>query len=74
MGYIVSCPQPGCGAAAETKDRWVWLSTHGPGEHVKTWCANGHGFILVLDMLRTAGSWTAGRLGRPSTTTIPAGT
>ena len=30
MEHIVSCPQPGCGAAAEIKDRWVWLSTHGP--------------------------------------------
>jgi len=36
MEHIVSCPQPGCGVSAEIVDRWVWLSTHGPVEHVKT--------------------------------------
>ena len=41
MQHIIHCPQPGCAASAEIVDRWVWLSTHGSVEHVKTWCANG---------------------------------
>jgi hypothetical protein len=44
MEHIVSCPQAGCGAAAEIADRWVRLSTDGPVEQVKIWCVNGHGF------------------------------
>jgi hypothetical protein len=51
MEHIVSCPQPGCGASADIVDRWVWLSTNGPVEHVKTWCVNGHGFTPILDSL-----------------------
>jgi hypothetical protein len=53
MEHIVSCPQAGCGASAEIVDRWVWLSTDGPVEHVKTWCVNGHGFTPALDTLTT---------------------
>jgi hypothetical protein len=49
MEHIVSCPQAGCGASAEIVDRWVWLSTDGPVEHVKIWCVNGHGFTPALD-------------------------
>jgi hypothetical protein len=48
MEHIVSCPQAGCGAAAEIVDRWVWLSTDGPVEQVKIWCVNGHGFTPAL--------------------------
>jgi hypothetical protein len=48
MEHIVSCPQAGCGAAAEIADRWVWLSTDGPVEQVKIWCVNGHGFTPDL--------------------------
>jgi 1,6-anhydro-N-acetylmuramate kinase len=51
MQHIIHCPQPDCGASAQVVDRWVWLSTHGPVEHVKTWCTNGHGFTPTLDTL-----------------------
>jgi len=57
MESIVPCPQPRCGASAQIVDRWVWPSTNGPVEHVKTWCVNGHGFTPTLDSLaRTAPS------------------
>jgi hypothetical protein len=29
----------------------MWPSSDGPVEHVKTWCANGHCFTLILDTL-----------------------
>ena len=51
MTHVVDCPQPGCGAFAEVVDHWVWLSTDGPVEHVKTWCVNGHSFTPILDSL-----------------------
>jgi hypothetical protein len=51
MQHTISCPQPGCAAPAEIVDRWTWTSTDGPVEHVKTWCANGHGFTPPLDTL-----------------------
>jgi len=47
MQHIIHCPQPGCGAPAEIVDRWTWTSTNGPVEHVKTWCASGHGFTRL---------------------------
>ena len=57
MESIVPCPQPRCGASAQIVDCWVWPSTNGPVEHVKTWCVNGHGFTPTLDSLaRTAPS------------------
>ena len=51
MESIVPCPQPRCGASAQIVDCWVWPSTNGPVEHVKTWCVNGHGFTPPLDTL-----------------------
>ena len=51
MHHSISCPQPGCAAPAEIVDRWTWTSTDGPVEHVKTRCANGHGFTPPLDTL-----------------------
>jgi hypothetical protein len=51
MEHITYCPQPGCGASAQIVDRWVWPSTSGPVEHVKTWCVNGHWFTPSLDSL-----------------------
>ena len=42
MTEIVVCPEPGCDAAAEIVSRWVWPSTDGPVEHVKTSCVRGH--------------------------------
>jgi hypothetical protein len=53
MDHIISCPQPSCGLPAQIVDRWVWGSSDGPVEHVKTWCANGHWFTPTLDMLTT---------------------
>ena len=53
MQHIIYCPQPSCGLPAEIVDRWVWASTDGPVEHVRTWCANGHWFTPTLDTLTT---------------------
>ena len=51
MQHSIYCPQPDCGAPAQIVDRWTWTSTNGLVEHVKTWCANGHGFTPPLDTL-----------------------
>jgi hypothetical protein len=51
MQHIVSCPQRTCTLPAQIVDRWVWASSAGPVEHVKTWCANGHWFTPTLDTL-----------------------
>jgi hypothetical protein len=51
MQHTVRCPEPRCGAPAEVVDRWTWTSSHGPVEHVKTWCVNGHWFTPPLDAL-----------------------
>jgi hypothetical protein len=53
MQHIIHCPQPGCGVPAQIVDRWVWASSDGPVERVKTWCANRHWFTPTLDTLTT---------------------
>ena len=53
MQHTIDCPQAGCGVPARIVDRWVWASSNGPVEHVKTWCANGHWFTPTLDTLTT---------------------
>ena len=50
MQHIIHCPQPGCDVPARIVDRWVWASSDGPVEHVKTWCASGNWFTPALDM------------------------
>lgn len=44
MTTTVRCPDPDCSAPAEIVDRWVWDSTHGPIEHVRTRCLARHVF------------------------------
>ena len=51
MTQIVACPEPGCDAAAEIVSRWVWPSTDGPVEHVKTNCLQGHARALLTASL-----------------------
>jgi hypothetical protein len=51
MAEILPCPDPTCRAPAEILDRWVWPSTNGPVEHVKTRCLNGHCFTPPVDSL-----------------------
>jgi pheromone shutdown protein TraB len=51
MIEFVACPEPGCDAAAEITARWVWSSTDGPLEHVKTSCVNGHHRSLLTASL-----------------------
>jgi hypothetical protein len=41
---IVACPDPTCPAPAWVSDRWIWKSTAGPVEQVKTGCEDGHWF------------------------------
>lgn len=51
VNQIVACPEPGCEVAAEVVSRWVWPSTDGPVEHVKTGCERGHWFTPTVDSL-----------------------
>jgi hypothetical protein len=39
---FINCPEPNCQDQAEIVDRFVLASTHGPVEHAKTLCLNGH--------------------------------
>jgi hypothetical protein len=39
---FVLCPESDCQALAEIVNRFVLASTHGPVEHAKTICLNGH--------------------------------
>jgi hypothetical protein len=64
MIQIVVCPEPGCDAAAEIVSRWVWPSTDGPVEHVKTNCLLGHARTLLTASLVTPPA--AVRAVRPS--------
>ena len=41
---VVACPGPSCLSPAAVQERWTWMSTSGPVEHVKTECAAGHWF------------------------------
>lgn len=49
MTITVACPEPGCTAPAEIIDRWVWNSTDGPMEHVRTRCLARHVFTPSAD-------------------------
>jgi hypothetical protein len=51
MQPVISCPQPSCGLSAQIVDRWIWDSTDGPVEHVKTCCPNDHWFTPALETL-----------------------
>ena len=50
----ITCPEVGCDAPAEIVDRWVFGSTDGPVEHVKTRCREGHCLTPRLDQLKAA--------------------
>ena len=45
MLWLLPCPDPSCGALAELMDRITLGSTHGPVEHVRTQCLDGHLFF-----------------------------
>jgi hypothetical protein len=51
MLEIFACPDPRCPAPAELMERWVFRSTHGPVEHVKTRCLSGHVYTPAADWL-----------------------
>jgi hypothetical protein len=48
---VVACPDPTCPSPAVVQDRWTWMSTSGPVEHVKTGCAAGHWFTPLAASL-----------------------
>lgn len=64
MTQFVTCPEPGCLAAAEIVARWVWPSTDGPVHHVKTHCLHGHWRTPMAAALEPEA--TVDRLARPS--------
>jgi len=49
MLQLATCPEPACGVPAEVTDRFTLPSTDGPIEHVKTYCARRHIFMLPAD-------------------------
>jgi len=49
MLELATCPEPTCGAPAEVTDRFTLPSTDGPIEHVTTYCASRHIFMLPQD-------------------------
>jgi hypothetical protein len=51
MPEIIACPDPTCQAPARIVDRWTFVSTSGPVEHVKTTCEQGHWFTPMADSL-----------------------
>jgi hypothetical protein len=51
MPDAIACPDPACGAPARIVDRWTFLSTDGPVEHVKTGCERGHWFTPIVESL-----------------------
>ena len=54
---LVMCPDPDCAAPAEVTDRIPSWSTHGPVEHVRTYCVHRHTFFLPAE--RLAGTTTS---------------
>lgn len=48
---LTHCPEPRCAAPASVTRRFTLDSTHGPAEHVETWCARGHRFLATVDTL-----------------------
>ena len=59
MLCILVCPDPDCAAPAEAADRFTLSSTHGPVEHVKTYCVHRHSFLLPSDQITTPTSAAA---------------
>lgn len=51
MTLTVPCPDPACTAPAEIVDRWLWDSTDGPIEHVRTRCLARHMFTPTAESL-----------------------
>ena len=54
----ITCPEVGCDAPAEIVDRWVFASTDGRIEHVKTRCRHGHWLTPRLDQLKSTAAAT----------------
>jgi hypothetical protein len=51
MPTVLTCPDPTCHASAWIIDRWVFASTDGPVEHVKSSCASGHVLTPLAESL-----------------------
>jgi hypothetical protein len=51
MLRLVMCPDPDCAAAAEVTGPIPSWSTHGPVEHVRTYCVHRHVFFLLAERL-----------------------
>jgi hypothetical protein len=51
MVELVACPDPNCQVAADIVDRFVLASTHGPVQHARTMCLNGHTHTPLADDL-----------------------
>ncbi len=47
MTSIAHCPEPRCTAPAAVEDRWLWDSSDGPIEHVRTRCLSRHVFTVA---------------------------
>jgi hypothetical protein len=68
MLSLTFCPATGCGAPAEIVNRHVLPSSHGPIEHVTTYCVRRHRFVLPSGRL----AWsTAGETGDPDWAVTP---
>lgn len=48
---LTPCPAPDCGLDATIRERTVLESSDGPVEHLRTDCADGHFFVMPVDML-----------------------
>jgi hypothetical protein len=59
---LVACPELGCQAPAAVIDRFVLDSTSGPVDHVKTYCADQHGFTVRTEAVR---SWPVRQAAQP---------
>ena len=59
MSDVIACPDPTCRAPARIVDRWTFVSTSGPVEHVKTGCERGHWFTPPVESLRLQPATTA---------------
>ena len=64
---IVACPDPTCQAPAWVYDRWIWPTTDGPVEHVKTGCERGHWFSPTMGSLDLQPAIN----GRPTPVSVP---
>jgi hypothetical protein len=59
MPDVIACPEPTCWASAQVVDRWIWGSTDGPVEQVKTGCERGHWFTPTVESLELHSARTA---------------